>query len=227
MDDREIFVITLDGPAGVGKTTLACAVAEHFGVAYLDTGAMYRSIAWTLGESSWEWPEEKLVAALEKCVFHLQGKGAGTRLFLNNEEIGEAIRTETAGLWASYLARLPLVRARLTAVQQSLGSRIALVAEGRDMGTVVFPAAAYKFFLDAAPAVRARRRWLQLKSAGKEENLDALTEQMRIRDEQDRNRAIAPLCPAPDAVIIDTGVLTRKEVLENIISAIGKTRCRQ
>jgi len=220
----DIFVVTLDGPAGVGKTTLARGVAAYFGVAYLDTGAMYRCVAWTLGDRSWEWSGEKLTAALDTLTFAMRGTGAETRLLLNNKEIGEVIRTETVGLWASHVARLPQVRAYLTTVQQSLGQRVPLVAEGRDMGTVVFPDAAYKFFLDASPAVRAQRRWLQLKNAGMDENLQALTEQMRVRDEQDRNRALAPLRPAKDALVIDTGSLTLTGVQQRIISVV-EGRC--
>ena len=216
-----IFVVTLDGPAGVGKTTQARGVAEQLGVAYLDTGAMYRSVAWILGEGSWEWPEEKLARGLADMDFSMKGAGAGTTLFVNGNEIGQEIRTETVGLWASHVAKLPLVRNRLTEVQRSLGESVSLVAEGRDMGTVVFPNARFKFFLDASPEVRAKRRWLQLQEAGITEDLEDLTRQMRIRDDQDRNRAIAPLKPAEDAVIIDTGVLAPDEVLEAIIRHIG------
>lgn len=215
-----IFVVTLDGPAGVGKTTQARAVAEKLEVAYLDTGAMYRSVARILGEGSWEWSEQRLARGLAELNFSLRGAGAATRLCVNDHEVGEDIRTETVGLWASHVARLPLVRERLTEVQRSLGQRVALVAEGRDMGTVVFPAARFKFFLDASPEVRARRRWMQLQDAGIAEDLDALTRQMRIRDDQDRNRALAPLKPAEDAVIIDTGLLGPDQVLEQIIGHI-------
>lgn len=219
-NSRGAYVVTLDGPAGVGKTSIARAVAEHLHIAYLDTGAMYRSVAWVLGEYSWEWSEENIATSLQDITFALEGKGEETRLFVNQEEIGEAIRTETVGLWASHVAQLPQVRARLTAVQQQLGTRVSLVAEGRDMGTVVFPHAKHKFFLDAAAAVRAKRRWLQLGEAGIAEDLKELTKQMCVRDEQDRNRAIAPLCPAKNAVIIDTGMMTLPEVLGRIISAI-------
>ncbi len=217
----QIFVVTLDGPAGVGKTTQARAVAEKLGVAYLDTGAMYRSVAWILGEGSWDWPEKRLARGLACVCFSIRGAGSATRLFVNDHEVGQNIRTETVGLWASHVARLPLVRQRLTEVQRSLGEHVSLVAEGRDMGTVVFPGARFKFFLDASPEVRAKRRWLQLQEAGITEDLGTLTRQMRIRDEQDRNRSLAPLRPAEDAVIIDTGVLDPGEVLEEIIRHIG------
>ncbi|GAU09679.1 (d)CMP kinase [Desulfoplanes formicivorans] len=218
---KPLFVVTIDGPAGVGKTTLARAVAEKLGVAYLDTGAMYRSVAWMLGKGSWEWSEEKLDRGLDKLAFSIQGAGEATILLVNGHETGSKIRTETVGLWASHVAKIPQVRRRLTEIQRSLGQSVSLVAEGRDMGTVVFPKALFKFFLDASPEVRARRRWLQLRDAGSTEDLEGLTRQMRIRDEQDRNRAIAPLRPAEDAVCIDTGMLDPAQVLEQIIRRIA------
>jgi cytidylate kinase len=218
---KPVFVVTIDGPAGVGKTTLARAVAQHMGVAYLDTGAMYRSVAWMLGKGSWEWSEEKLARGLDKLVFSIQGAGETTILLVNGREVGSKIRTETVGLWASHVARIPLVRTRLTEIQRSLGQKVSLVAEGRDMGTVVFPNALFKFFLDASPEVRARRRWLQLREAGSTEDLEDLTRQMRIRDEQDRNRAIAPLRPAEDAMCIDTGPLEPSQVLQQILARIS------
>ncbi|PIE68943.1 MAG: cytidylate kinase [Deltaproteobacteria bacterium] len=222
MDDT--FVVTLDGPAGVGKTTLAKAVADYLGVAYLDTGAMYRSVAWIYGKDSWLWPEEQMMQALGTLTFALKGSGNATALWVNGKEIGAEIRTETVGLWASHVAKLPLVRKRLTQVQRSLGHSLSLVAEGRDMGTVVFPEARFKFFLDASPTIRAKRRWLQLQEAGTPQRLDDLVEQMRIRDEQDRNRSIAPLRPAEDAVMVDTGDLDCKQVLESIVQHISTIR---
>jgi cytidylate kinase len=218
---KHVFVVTIDGPAGVGKTTLARAVAQHLGVAYLDTGAMYRSVAWILGEGAWEWSEEKLARSLVSLDFSLQGAGEATILLVNGREVGPEIRTETVGLWASHVAKIPRVRSRLTEIQRSLGQRVSLVAEGRDMGTVVFPNAGFKFFLDASPEVRARRRWLQLRDAGSTEDLQVLTRQMRMRDEQDRNRAIAPLKPAKDAVCIDTGPLEPSQVLQQILARIS------
>ncbi|WP_462323850.1 (d)CMP kinase [Desulfoplanes sp.] len=220
----QVFVVTLDGPAGVGKTTQARGVAEQLGVAYLDTGAMYRSVAWILGHGSWDWADETLAQGLAGMRFSIEGAGAATTLFVNDNRVGREIRTEAVGLWASHVAQLPLVRNRLTEVQRFLGQSVSLVAEGRDMGTVVFPSARFKFFLDASPEVRAKRRWLQLQDAGMTEDLEELTRRMRIRDEQDRNRAIAPLRPADDAVIIDTGVLGPEGVLERIIRHIDQKR---
>jgi cytidylate kinase len=212
------MIVTLDGPSGVGKTSLAQRVAGRLGIAYLDTGAMFRGVAWTLGEGAWQWEEARIREALDELCFSLRGVGAETALLLNGTPLTEAIRTEIVGMWASHMARLSVVRAALKEAQQALGATHALLAEGRDMGSVVFPRARYKFFLDASPEVRARRRWDQLRAMGREEDLAVLTEQMRMRDEQDRSRSIAPLKPAPDAEIIDTGGLTLEDVFERICS---------
>lgn len=206
------LIVTLDGPAGSGKTTVARMVADRLGIAYLDSGAMFRAIALRLGAQSWTWSEDVLRERLAGLEFTLRGRGGAAELFLDGELLGEEIRHEEVGMWASNLARVSVVREILKQAQQRLGSGTALVAEGRDMGSVVFPRARNKFFLDAAPEERARRRWLQLKEMGVEEDLDALTANLRRRDEQDRNRSIAPLRPADDAVIIDTAGLTPEQV---------------
>ncbi|WP_051434614.1 (d)CMP kinase [Desulfonatronum lacustre] len=206
------LVVTLDGPAGSGKTTVARMVADGLGIAYLDSGAMFRAFALRLGAQSWTWSEEVLRERLAGLEFTLRGQGGQAALFLNGEPLGEEIRREEVGMWASNLAKVGMVREILKQAQQRLGAGTSLVAEGRDMGSVVFPRARYKFFLDAAPEERARRRWLQLKEMGVEEDLDALIANLRHRDDQDRNRSIAPLKPADDAVIIDTAGLTPGEV---------------
>ena len=214
--ENEPMIVTLDGPSGVGKTSLAKKVAEHLGIAYLDTGAMFRGVAWSLGDGAWNWESDRIRDALKAIRFSLQGTGAATDLLLNEAPLTTAIRTESVGLWASHMARIEVVRTVLKEIQQDLGRAHALLAEGRDMGSVVFPGARYKFFLDASSEVRAMRRWEQLREMGQEEDLEELTEQMRVRDEQDRTRAIAPLRPAADAVIIDTGNLSLDEVFEEI-----------
>ncbi len=216
-------IVTLDGPAGVGKTTLARQTAAALRISYLDTGAMFRAVAWNLGAGSWELPEEELRTHLEAMRFELTGSGADSRLQLNSKPLTDAIRTEEVGLWASNVGMLPVVRDALKQAQQQIGGETSLVAEGRDMGTVVFPQAACKIFLDATPEERARRRCLQLQERGDTVDFEKICEQIRRRDDQDRNRPVAPLRPAPDALIIDTTSISIPQVLDKILAAAQKS----
>ncbi|WP_027181431.1 (d)CMP kinase [Oleidesulfovibrio alaskensis] len=216
----EHIIVTLDGPAGVGKTTLARNIAEELGIAYMDTGAMFRSIGWKLGNMVESVPPAEIEKKLAGFRFSLSGAGAATQLSLNGTPVGDEIRTEEVALLASAVATLPVVRTFLKKTQQKLGSEVSLVAEGRDMGTVIFPAARYKFFLDATPEERARRRYEQLTAAGETPDLKALTDQIRKRDHQDRSRVVAPLRPADDAIIIDTTELDVQGVFAAIMSKL-------
>lgn len=215
------LIITLDGPAGSGKTTVARMVATELGIAYLDSGAMFRAVALRLGGHSWNMGRETLRERLADLEFSLRGRGGETELLLDGEPLAEEIRREEVGMWASNLAKVGVVRDILKQAQRSLGVRTSLVAEGRDMGSVVFPQARYKFFLEATPEERAKRRWLQLKEMGVEEDLDALVANLRQRDDQDRNRPIAPLKPADDAVLINTAGLAPVDVVLRVVQEIG------
>lgn len=210
-------IITLDGPAGVGKSSLARLLAAKLGLPFLDTGAMFRCIALRLGPQTQTMDEAALKQALSGISFSLEGSGDSSRLTCNGVAPGNEIRTEEIGALASKIATLPVVREFTKASQQAIGAQYSLVAEGRDMGTVVFPQASPKFFLDAEPRVRAMRRQSQLAEQGRNENLDNLEEQIRLRDEQDRNRLIAPLKAADDAIIVDTSSLTLEEVLAELL----------
>lgn len=214
------LIVTIDGPAGVGKSTLARRVAAALDIAYLDTGAMFRTIAKELGQAGLELDDSLLEARLATLVFSLDGTGEGTRLACNGVIAGQEIRSEQVGYLAARFAENPVVRAYLKEAQQSLGSRFSLVAEGRDMGTAIFPAAPCKFFLDAAPGVRAERRMRERVAAGETPDFEKLAEQIRLRDEMDRNRAVAPLKAAPDALIIDTGPLDIDGVFDAIMAHI-------
>jgi cytidylate kinase len=225
------FIVTMDGPAGVGKSTLAKRVAEALGVAYLDTGAMFRTVALhtakSLGKAkTLETPVEgpALQALLKQCVFSLQGSGDRTRLLCNNRAVGDEIRSEEAGMMAAKIAQSPQVREFLKQTQRRLGRDFSLLAEGRDMGTVVFPEALCKIFLDAAPEIRAERRYRQLQSMGEPADLAVLIRQIRQRDDEDRNRAIAPLRPADNAHIIDTSHKDMDQVFEIIMRTVALAR---
>lgn len=227
-------VITLDGPAGVGKSTIARQVAEALHMPYMDTGAMFRTIAMHIGphlpealtlEDGTCALDTQTILALETRIlafdFTLRGAGNQSILSCNGNDIGEEIRTEEVGAMAAKVATIPTVRQCLKTVQQRLGSKQSLVAEGRDMGTEIFPHARHKFFLDAAPEIRAKRRFEQLISMGQNPNLALLTEQITKRDEQDRNRVVAPLKAAHDAVIIDTGNMSIQEVFQQIMDTVN------
>jgi cytidylate kinase len=212
------LVVTLDGAAGTGKTSLARSLASILGIKYLDTGAMYRSIALRLGENAWSQPTEWLDHRLVGLRFSLSGSGGDTRLYLDGEPVEEAIRREDVGMWASTLARLSVVRKHLTRCQQELGSSFSLVAEGRDMGSVVFPWARFKYFLQADTEERARRRLAQMREEyGREAELEDIRRDLLKRDEQDTERAVAPLSAAEDAVRIDTTDKDFDEVLRRIL----------
>jgi CMP/dCMP kinase len=221
---RVPMIVTIDGPAGVGKTTLARRLAAELGIAYLDTGAMFRGVAWMLGPEALSRSGDDVREELGRVVFGLEGQGAESRLLVCGRPLPAAIRTEEVGMLASTLARREEVRSFLKEAQQELGRTRSLVAEGRDMGTVVFPGAVHKFFLDAAPEERARRRFRQLEEMGEHPDYEPLLQQIRARDEQDRTRAIAPLVPAEDAVIVDTTGLDQEGVFAVLMKVVEGKR---
>ncbi|GAB6038278.1 (d)CMP kinase [Fundidesulfovibrio butyratiphilus] len=213
-------IVTLDGPAGVGKTTLARMLAQALGLAYLDTGAMFRATALALGEGSWDRTRPELEAGLAPLRFALSGTGENSTLLLNGRPVGPEVREPGVGTWASKVAARPEVREFQKKAQRAIGQDTSLVVEGRDMGTVVFPEAYRKFFLDADPMVRAERRALQLRQAGQPADLQAIAQAIRQRDHQDRTRAIAPLEPAPDAIEVDTSHMTLEQVFDTLLSHV-------
>lgn len=215
------IIITIDGPAGVGKTTLAKEIAQELDLPYLDTGAMFRFLACRLGEEALEWPEDILKNKLEEFTFSIIGTGSDTNMLCNGEAGNQALRNEKIGNLASKLASLSPVREKLRKEQQKIGAQHSLVAEGRDMGTTIFPGAQLKFFLDASPSVRAKRRYLQLLEKGEAPSLEELTTTIKERDERDRTRKIAPLQVAPDAHIINTDNLDLNATL-NLMRGIYK-----
>lgn len=212
------LIVTVDGPAGVGKSTLAKKLAEHLGIAYLDTGAMYRSLGLRVGAGIADLSEAKMQEEFSKYSFALKKEAGQYVLYCNGEKIGDEIRTEKASRLASIMGKLPEARKALQKYQREIGANISLVAEGRDMGTVVFPHASVKFFLDARPEVRAKRRYDELVQKGQNENYDDILQNIIARDEQDRNRAVDPLKPHETAVIVDTSDLDIDGVFQKLLS---------
>lgn len=213
-------VVTIDGPAGVGKSTIAGMVANELGIPYLNTGAMFRKLALELGEKGFDLNDAGLKTLAVRCVFSLDP--LTSILTCNGEPIGDEIRGEAVAALASAYGKRASLRKVLAESQRRIAMETPLVAEGRDMGTAVFPDAGVKFFLDAAPKARAQRRWLQLKESGLEPDLESIELNILKRDEQDRTRSVAPLKPAENAIIIDTSSLTLPQVFEKVMNNIKK-----
>ncbi len=221
---KPLEIVTIDGPSGVGKSTISRAVARRLGYTYLDTGAMYRAVAVACRRAGIPVDDPKqvrtLLPKLEIRLLPGAGQDDDVRVLLNGEDVSREIRTPEAGMLASRVSALPAVRTALTRMQQDMGKDGKLVAEGRDTGTVVFPDAAWKFYLDADPEERARRRLHQLRKQGEEVDFDTLLTQIIERDRFDRERTIAPLKKAADAMILDTTNLEPSEVTEQLLAAI-------
>lgn len=213
------IIITIDGPAGVGKSTIAKQLGTILHIPYLDTGAMYRKLALYF-ENTLDSLSQKSLEQYNHLVFQLKGIGQHSILLFNGIPIGNEIRTEMAGTLASKISSFPLVRTYMKNVQQELGKHTSLIAEGRDMGTEVFPNAQFKFFLDANLFIRAERRFNQLEKKGDSPNFNEILRSINYRDECDRAREIAPLTPANDAIVIDTSSLDIENVLKIMLDYI-------
>ncbi len=206
-------IITIDGPSGVGKGTIAGLLAEKYGFHLLDSGALYRLAAVNAVRLGLN-PEEAEDA--EKTVLDLDVRFDGGKVYLHGEDVSIAIRTEETGINASKIAVHPVVRDQLFTFMQNFVRAPGIVADGRDMGTVVFPHADLKLFLDASTEVRAERRYKQLMDNGKDAILSDVLSDLAERDKRDRQRATAPLEPAKDAVQIDTGTMEISQVFETV-----------
>jgi cytidylate kinase len=214
-------VIAIDGPAGSGKSTVSRLLAARLGYLYLDTGAMYRAVALQAKRKNIVLKDTEKISKL--CMdldLHFRTLDRATRLFLGAEDISDAIRSPEMDMLSSIISAIKEVRDAMTLLQRKMAEQRGVVAEGRDMGTVVFPDAECKFFIDADPEVRAGRRYRERLARGEKVSRQEVEKELRKRDDQDRTRALAPLVPAEDAVLLDTTNLTVEELVEIMVRTI-------
>ncbi len=223
------MVITIDGPAGTGKSSVALSVAERLGFDFLDTGAMYRAIGVAALRREINLEDARVLAFVAKHArIEYDWSKHPPGVLLNDEPVGHLLRGAEATRAASYVAVVPAIREMLVKQQQEIGrSHRDLVTEGRDQGTVVFPDAELKFYLDATPAERARRRVHQLRARGEIVDYQEVLDQIESRDQRDRNRKFGPLSVATDAEVVDTTTLTQEQVIDHIVERANAVRREQ
>ena len=217
------YVVTIDGPTGSGKSTVSRLLAKRLNCPYLDTGAMYRVVALALKRAGVPLSDEAAVAKIcDNLDIRFVPEGDTNRVYMGDEDVSEAIREPDMDLFASDVSKLDVVRKAMTSLQRKIGSQGPLVAEGRDMGTVVFPEAQHKFYVDAFMEVRVERRFQERKNRGEPISREEVREDLIKRDRQDMNRSLAPLKPAVNAVIVDTTGLSLDQVIEQIAGKIER-----
>lgn len=219
-------IVTIDGPSGVGKSSVGRRVAAELGYTYLDTGAMYRGVGLYFHRQGVAVDNEPSIsprlADIRLVLLPAMSVEEEVGVVLNDEDVSDLLRTPEMSMVASKISTLPSVRGFLTEMQRQLAASGNVVAEGRDMGTVVFPGAAHKFFLDADPEERCRRRVLQLREKGEEVDEKQLLQMIVQRDKNDSQRAIAPLKKADDAQLINTTTLSLEQVCEKIVNKVKR-----
>jgi cytidylate kinase len=215
------MIVTLDGPAGVGKSSLAKALAERLDFEFLDTGAMYRTIALAARDASIDLGSEP---ALEELLGRIRVGFRPVQAFLNGKDVTDRIRDPQVTRTAGIIAQSPAVRTYLVKIQRMMANGRDMVTEGRDQGTVVFPSAECKFYLTAEPKERARRRVRDLASRGIELTIDEVLQDQEERDRRDASRSVGPMKPAEDAVLLDTTHMTLDEVVSYLEEEINRRR---
>ncbi len=218
---EKVEIIAIDGPVASGKGSVSSRVAKALGFHVLDSGSLYRLTAYSALKHGADLSDEE---AVEKIVLALSPVFESGKIFLDGEDVTEAIREEDVGIAASKVAVHPLVRKALFQVQRSYAKAPGLVADGRDMGSVVFPEATLKIFLTASAEARAKRRYNQLKEKGINSNISDLVKDLRERDERDLKRAVAPLVPATGARILDSSDLTLDETVNQVLEWYNGTK---
>ena len=219
------LVIAIDGPSGAGKSTVARRLAERLGYIYIDTGAMYRAIGWKAKREGIDPDDEaKLADLCGRTEVTIKKDNSDPRFFVNGIDVTGEIRTPEMGMMASAVSKSPAVRARLLTLQRELGRGGGVVMDGRDIGTVVFPDADVKFYLDASAGERGKRRYLELKAKGMDVDRTRITKEIEERDRQDSGRALAPLKKADDALLIDSSAMSIDDVLDRMLSEIKEAK---
>ena len=220
---KKRLIIAIDGPSGAGKSTVARLLAERLGYTYIDTGAMYRALGWKAKQEGIAPGDERAIAALcERINIEIHPDSGVQRVVVNGIDVTGDIRTPEMGMMASAVSQSPAVRARLLVLQRKLGSAGGVVMDGRDIGTVVFPDADVKFYLEASAGERGERRYRELLAKGMDVDLARITREISERDRQDSQRELAPLRQAADALLIDSSHLTIGEVIERMRSVVTR-----
>lgn len=220
---RPCPVIAIDGPVGAGKSTVAQALAQRLGYRYVDTGAMYRAVAWKARAEGVDVNDREAVAAIARAIQieFLPGR-RGQHILLDGTDVTETIRSPQISERASIVSAYPEVREAMVALQRRMGKDGCVVMEGRDIGTVVFPDAEVKIYLDATLDERARRRYEELRKKGERVTLEGVRQALLQRDRRDSTRAHSPLRPAPDAIVIDTTSMSVKQVVGEILKRVPR-----
>ena len=215
--DKQHLAIAIDGPSGAGKSTIARLLAADLRFIYVDTGALYRAVGYTMLQEGIDPADAEAVEErLPELQVELRYVDGVQRVFVNDQDVSDCIRTPEVSMAASAVSALPAVRQFLLQLQRDLAASSNVIMDGRDIGTVVLPDAGLKIFLTASPEERARRRYLELQEKGAETTLEAVLEDMRQRDHNDSNRAAAPLKAAEDAVMVDTTGCSLEEAVERM-----------
>jgi len=221
-------IIAIDGPSGAGKSTLAKRLARELGFTYLDTGALYRALALKVLRQGVDLADDaRMAELLSSTAIDLREERGKLVVLMDGQDVAGDIRTPEVSQTASKASALGSVRARLLELQRDLGKRGSVVAEGRDIGTVVFPDAEVKIFLDASVGERARRRYQELRAAGRSVQLEETLQEMEERDRRDSERDLAPLCQAADAVRVDSSAADAEQVAAIVLDLVNQRRARK
>ncbi len=221
------MIIAIDGPAGSGKSTVARIIAQKLGFNYIETGSMYRAVAWKTNKDNIDPKDlDKVSSLAEELIIEFLPSIEGQRVLVNGKDLTSILKTESIGQIAAIVAANPRVRELMVAKQRKMGEIDNVVMDGRDIGTDVFPNAEIKFFLNADPEERAHRRYLELKKKFPDLKLEEVIKQMKQRDYEDENRSVSPLRPAEDAIMVDTTGQKIDEVIEEVFKTIQSVQKR-